>query len=139
MSDANEETIWTERASMRDFLVYPHHWALTIVTLGIYAIVVWLIRLSRRYTLTSERLVVSTGLLSKSLDEVELYRVQDTRSHQNLLERLVDIGRIEVITTDLTGNITIDKVPDPHGKREALRRQVNAARERRGVRTMITE
>jgi len=74
-----EQTIWKEKASMRDFYVNPIHWFFTFVTLGLYLVVVYLVRLNTRYTLTNERLIKESGLLGKRVDEIELFRVKDTK------------------------------------------------------------
>ena len=102
-----EKEIWSEKASMLDFAVNPWQWFLTIFTLGLYFIIVYLSRLSTRYTLTNERLKVTKGLLSKSVDEIELFRIKDTKVHQSFLNRLVGIGHIDVTSSDETGMISL--------------------------------
>jgi hypothetical protein len=39
-----EMTVWSETASMRDFYVDPRHWFFTLLTVGIYAGVVYVCR-----------------------------------------------------------------------------------------------
>lgn len=113
-----EETdIWKETASMRDFYVNPKHWLFCLLTLGAYAAVVWLHRYSTRYRLTNERLIKISGLLAKGVDEVELYRIRDTRVHQSLLQRLVGLGDIEVTSTDASGTFCLENLPDALDKR----------------------
>ena len=65
-----EKTFWTEKASMKDFYVTPTHWILTLCTFGLYFIIIYLTRLYTRYTLTNERLIIESGILSKNLDEI---------------------------------------------------------------------
>ena len=45
---SDETEVWRETASMRDFYVNPKHWLFTLVTLGIYAGVVFLMRYCTR-------------------------------------------------------------------------------------------
>ena len=138
MTDVEEEevTYWSEKASMRDFIVNPFHWFFTVVTFGIYLILVYLARLYTRYTLTSERLKITSGLLAKRVDEVELFRIKDTKVAQSFLERLVGIGTITVVSTDESGVFEMSKLPNPVDRREQLRKLSNAARKEHGVRVL---
>ncbi len=135
-----EETdLWQETASMRDFYVNPKHWVFSLLTLGAYAAVVWLQRYSTRYRLTNERLIRVSGVLTKETDEVELYRIRDTRVHQSLPQRLVGLGDVEVNSTDASGSFFLHNLPGAPDKREQIRTLSNRAREARGVRTVINE
>jgi len=134
-----EQTIWKEKASMRDFYVNPIHWFFTFVTLGLYLVVVYLVRLNTRYTLTNERLIKESGLLGKRVDEIELFRVKDTKVQQTLLQRIVGLGNISVMSTDASGDFVLEFMPDAISKREQIRSHAKKARETKGVRTMINE
>ncbi len=134
-----EQIIWKEKASMRDFLVTPILWIFTIITLGLYFFVVYLKRLYTRYTLTNQRLIKETGLLGKRIDEIELFRVKDTKVSQSFFLRLVGIGNIAVVSTDVSGNFTMNYLPDARNKREQLRTMAMKAREARGIRTVVSE
>lgn len=134
-----EKEIWSEKASMLDFLVNPVQWFFTVFTLGLYFILVYLSRLRTRYTLTNERLKVTKGLLSKSVDEIELFRIKDTKVSQSFLNRIVGIGNIDVISSDETGTIGLKHLPKASKRREEIRRLSNEAREKKGVRTIVNE
>jgi len=135
-----EETdLWRETASMRDFLVNPVHWLLTLVTLGLYWLVVFITRYYTRYRLTSQRIIMESGLLGKRIDEIELFRVKDTRLHQSLVQRIVGLGDIEIISTDVSGSYRITMLPGAREKREQIRTLAMRAREQVGVRTIINE
>ena len=130
---------WRETASMRDFYVNPKHWLFTLLTLGIYAGVVFLHRYYTRYRLTNQRVIKESGLLARRLDEIELFRVKDTRLHQTFLQRLVGLGDIEVTSADVSGSFHIENIPGAADKREQLRTFANRAREAAGIRTVINE
>lgn len=134
-----EMTVWSETASMRDFYVDPRHWFFTLLTLGLYAGVVYISRYYTRYSLTDQRLIKESGLLSKRLDEIELYRIKDTRVDQPFFQRLVGMGTVEVRSADVSGSFTIENLPGAVGKREQIRSFSNKAKEARGVRTIINE
>jgi len=134
-----EETIWQEKASMLDFLINPVLWILTVGTAGIWFILVYIVRLNTRYTLTSERLIITKGILSKSVDEIELFRIKDSKLKQSLLERIVGLGTISVTSTDATFDQKLEKMPNAYNKREQLRQMANQSRERKGIRTVVNE
>lgn len=136
---SEEKEIWSEKASMLDFAVNPVKWILTIGTLGIWFFVTYLSRLSTRYTLTEERLIVTKGLLSKSVDEVELFRVKDAKVSQSFLERLVGIGKIEVKSSDDTGTLLITNIPKAVERRESIRKYYIESRQKKGIATVVHE
>ena len=134
-----EKTIWAETASMKDFYVTPKHWLFTILSLGIYALVVYLNRLYTRYTLTNQRLIMESGLLVKRIEEIELFRINDTKFNQSFFQRLVDMGDIAVFSSDQTGNFVLLHMPNAREKREQIRTMANQSREENGIRTIIND
>lgn len=88
-----------------------------------------------KFTLTSQRLRVERGVLSKSVDEVELYRIKDTQLNQTLADRVLNIGTVEVLSSDETNSkLLLPKIPNPREVREQLRLSVEKVRLSRGVR-----
>ena len=136
---SEEKEIWSEKASMLDFLVSPLQWFLTLCSCGFYFVLVFLARLNTRYTLTNERLIVTKGLLSKSIDEIELFRVKDTKVEQTFLNRLVGIGHVGVSSSDKTGFAKLNYLANAQSRREDIRRYANEARQQKGVRTIVNE
>ncbi len=53
-----------------------------------------------KYTLTEEKLLVSTGLLSVHEEEVRLYRIMDVTLHRSLLDRIFGVGTIHCCSAD---------------------------------------
>jgi uncharacterized membrane protein YdbT with pleckstrin-like domain len=97
------------------------------------------VRINERYTLTSERLIKESGILSKSRDEIELFRVKDTAVKATLFQRFVGYGNIAVVSTDASGNFVLENLPNAMAKREQIRMMSNKSREANGVRTIINE
>lgn len=84
-----------------------------------------------RYRLTNQRLVVETGLVSRTLAEVDLRSVEDLVFRQGPLERLLGIGTIGVVSSDRsTPRLQLVGVKDPRGTRELIRTQAYAATQR---------
>lgn len=132
----NEETIqWRGHPSQwRNFW-----WFLScLLVLPIpYAIWKWLETRNTVYTLTDQRLQFTRGVLSKATEDLELYRVRDTKFHQGFIERLLDLGDIVLYTTDAsTPVIALSFIHDADGVREIVRRLVEARRDAKRVRSL---
>ncbi len=88
---------------------HPHHvqvlWVVAAVL--IVLVVTFLIGLVRRlattYTISSHRLTIRIGLLSKELHETRLERVQNVSTNQSLLERVLGIGTVDFDTAGTAG------------------------------------
>ncbi|HUM11075.1 MAG TPA: PH domain-containing protein [Myxococcaceae bacterium] len=77
---------------------------------------------STRYRLTNQRLVVEQGILSRTLDEVDLRTVDDSGFSQSPLERLQGIGTVWVIASDrTTPRLALRGIQDPRKLRETIR------------------
>jgi hypothetical protein len=86
------------------------------------------------YLLTTERLKISSGLLGRRLEQVELYRVRDIKVNKSLTQRARKRGDVLVASADATAPVlTLESIADPDSFAEMLRRQVADARKRRGV------
>lgn len=91
---------------------------------------------SRRYELTSQRLIITTGLLAKHFDELELYRVKDILVAQSLWQRLLNYGSITILSTDdSTPRLLIPHIINPLRAKELIRDACRAARTATGLRT----
>ncbi len=107
-----------------------------VVPAGMAAVRWWLTRVTV-YELTSQRLKVTTGILTRKLDELELFRVKDYSMEQPLLLRMLGLGNLTLITSDVTcPNVSIEAIPEVNDVREKLRNAVQAERDRKRVREM---
>lgn len=113
-------------------------WPLVLTGIAVAAVLVkWLANLAATYEITPERLIIRRGLIMKSIDEIELYRIKDVRLNFSLLNQAVGIGRLTLSSSDETtrsGDLVIHEVPNARTRREELRRLVDQARQRRRVR-----
>ena len=110
--------------------------ALTAISLLIIA-AKWIQNLAASYAITPERLIIRRGIIFKSVDEIELYRIKDARIDFSLLNQMAGLGRITVTSSDETtreGDLVIADILKARERRETLRRLVDAARQRRRVR-----
>ena len=102
----------------------------------------WLKNRSATYEITDQRLIIKRGILFKTIDEVELYRIKDVRLGYSLLNQMTDIGTIVLTSSDRTtngGEFTLRDIPMARDRREGLRKLVDRARQRRGVRELDVE
>ena len=93
--------------------------------------------LATTYEVTDDRLILHKGIVVKSIDEIELYRVKDVRIDFTIINQLADIGTISITSSDETtreGPLVIREVEHARARREALRKLVDTARRQRGVR-----
>jgi len=117
-----------------DYGLYPL--ALTVAALVILA-VVWIQNLAAKYEITEERLIIRRGIIMKSVDEIELYRIKDVRINFSIVNQLAGIGTICIASSDETtrdGDLVIANISKAQDRREHLRRLVDTARQKRRVR-----
>lgn len=108
-----------------------------LVAGALIVLVKWTANLTVAYEVTDDRLILHRGILVKSIDEVELYRVKDARIDFTIINQLADIGTITITSSDETTRdapLVIRDVAHARARREKLRELVNAARLNRGVR-----
>lgn len=137
-ADAEEQVIWEGTPSQ---VVNLKWWLLSILIIPLpFAIYKWLEIRNWQYLLTSERITLRTGILSKRTDSLELYRVRDTVISEPLIYRMFGAGNIEMETSDRTHpTFLLQAVKDPHTIHEQLRRQVEQMRQQKRVREVDFE
>ncbi len=135
--DEDELFIWEVTGSVKDVRYNPFYLLLTIVTLGLFLLILYYRRVYHSYILTSQRLVIISGIFSKDVDEIELFRVVDSSTSQSLIDMWANLGDIYVNSTDKTGYIMMHKIANPHEVRDALRKCYVSARQKKG--TMVLE
>jgi hypothetical protein len=86
------------------------------------------------YTITSERLKIVHGLLSRRVENYELIRIQDIDLKQGMGERIVNVGDIEIRGHDASEpEVVMRNVSKPEAVYEILRRAWMEARKRHGL------
>lgn len=88
-----------------------------------------------KISITTQRVINEKGVLSKTTDELELFRVKDITLDQPFFLRLVGLSNIILYTSDKTTPIvTIPGVPNGKKLREELRSVIDKRRDEKGVR-----
>lgn len=89
------------------------------------------------YEVTSERIKHRHGVLNKTVNELELYRVRDYQVQQPFWLRLVGCGNVVVISADRTSaELVLWAVTDSEKVANTLRSLVEQSRRTRGVRDL---
>lgn len=95
----------------------------------------WIQLRSRIYELTTERLRVMQGVITRRTEELELYRVVDVSLVEPFFLRWLGLGNLVITTNDRsTPVVTIPAIRDVRRLREELRTWVEACRDRKRVR-----
>jgi uncharacterized membrane protein YdbT with pleckstrin-like domain len=136
--DEPETQLWRGRPSQ---IVNLKWWLLSLLVLPLpWAIYQWLIVRNTIYELTTERLTLRTGILSRRTDSLELYRVRDTVVTEPFWFRLVGAGNIDMETSDRTHpHFELRAVKDVHRLVGLLREQVEKMRVAKRVREVDFE
>lgn len=75
-------------------------WIAVALTLGIAYLYYWLLSLSITYRITTQRIKLERGLLSKTIDSVELFTIEHFDLQQPLGMRLAGYGVLRLSSSD---------------------------------------
>lgn len=152
---AHEQAIWRGRPAWQSFFGMWMIWLVFCATALVFAYrragatstlvtVVWLfvagtgaallvrellIIFGFRYRLTTQRLFIHRGILTRVTDQMELLRISDVRLRQGVIDRIVNTGDLEIFGTDETDEtVTLESILAPAEVAESLRRHVRAVR-----------
>ncbi len=134
---SEESHVWKGRPSqitnLATFIICGLTFVLIVpLVIGLWR---WLSLRCTEYRLSTERLTVSWGVLSRRVEELELYRVKDTSIDQPLFLRIFYLGNVVLRASDQSHpEVVLKAIPDCRGVREQVRDLVEEARERKGVR-----
>lgn len=94
----------------------------------------WLVVKNIQYELTTERLKLRHGVLNKSLDDLELYRVRDFKFEQPWFLRPFDLGNVTLQTSDKSQPVVMLRaIRDGEQLRDQIRRYVESSRIKKRV------
>lgn len=93
-----------------------------------------------RYTLATNnvdwtKLFIKTGILSTTIDEVNLFRIYDIQIHQSLWQKLFGVGTVTLFSKDVTSPMCeLLNIKNPYKIRNLFAERIEIAREQKGVR-----
>ena len=134
----SEQTLWRGNSSqLKNF--WPFVSCLLVIPIP-WAIYRWLAVKTTTYQLTTERFIIERGILNKTTDTLELYRVRDLQVTQPFWIRLFGMENVHMITADTsTPTVILDCVPKDLKLPDQFRKQVEEARMRKRVRSVDIE
>jgi membrane protein YdbS with pleckstrin-like domain len=72
------------------------------------------------YTITTQRVILESGVFSKEVQEIDLRYIDDTQFRQSFIQRMLGIGSVVIVSKDVASH-TLRGIPDPRGVRELIR------------------
>ncbi|MGC4093423.1 MAG: PH domain-containing protein [Polyangiaceae bacterium] len=114
---------------------------LCVLTLGLWLLPRWWAARGVSYRVTNRRIVVQTGVLSKRLEQIDLYRVNDYAVERPFSQRLLGTGNLLLKTADKSSpEIVLRGIKtDVVALYERVRAATELDKSRRGVRLVDNE
>jgi len=107
---------------------------LGVATFAVIWLVAFLVKLAEwrttHFVLTSDRLIVRSGVLSKQGREIPLERINDLSYHQSLFERLVGAGDLVIESAGERGQDTFARIPRPERVEQLIYAEIENNRQR---------
>jgi uncharacterized membrane protein YdbT with pleckstrin-like domain len=136
-----EEVIWEGRPTWRAWaLNWIAGWVLLPILIGVFLLLsVWMRVRSTRWKVTSRRIETETGLLSKRIDTLELWRVRDVEFRQSIIDRIVGVSSLLITAhDDASPVLEIRGAPADRAIYDRLMTAVMEARQQRGILALNT-
>jgi uncharacterized membrane protein YdbT with pleckstrin-like domain len=85
-----------------------------VVALAVVVLVGFVRRLATHYLVTTQRLRIRRGILSRRVQQTQLDRVQNVNTNQSLLERILQVGTVDFDTAGTDdSDFTFHGIADP--------------------------
>ena len=136
---SNEAAVETPLFTGRPAVIYSAwQWIVVVLTLGLGLIYFWLKSLDSRYEITSQRVRIERGILSKTKDSLELFRIDHFDLHKPLGMRLVGHCVLHLRSSDASfATVILYGIPDLEKLADSLRECSLRERTRRRVTTFV--
>jgi len=139
---SKEEIIWEGNPS--HWTSFTYYFVCVLFSIFIIGIImgIWRYLTIRTWKIkiTNQRIIEEKGVLSKTTNELELFRVKDLKLDQPFFLRLVGLSNIILITSDRTNKrYLIEGVDNGKELREKLRVSVEKRRDEKKVREVDFE
>lgn len=104
-----------------------------LAAIGTLALPMLLVR-RNKYRISNYRIDLEEGLLSKRIDTIELWHVDDVRMDQSLIDRMMGVGTITIHSNDSTTPVLpLRSLPEPRKLLDAIKQRIIAVKRQRGV------
>ena len=131
----------TERVIFRGHPATIHNfwqWFVIVPTLGIAWVYYWIKSRTMHYEITNQRVRIERGLLSKTKDNIELFRIDDFDVHKPFGMRLAGHCMLHLRSSDRSfPEVFIAALPELEKMADTLRDHAMRERMRRKVTTLV--
>jgi uncharacterized membrane protein YdbT with pleckstrin-like domain len=136
---SREAAVETSLFAGRPAVIYSAwQWVVVLLTLGLGWIYYWLKSLSTRFEITSQRVRIERGILSKIKDSVEVFRIDHFDLHKPLGMRLVGHCLLHLRSSDASfDTVILYGIPELEQLADSLRECSLRERTRRRVTTFV--
>ena len=136
---SNEAAVETALFTGHPVVIYSAwQWIVVVLTLGLGLIYFWLKSLDSSYEITSQRVRIERGILSKTKDSLELFRIDHFDLHKPLGMRLVGHCLLHLRSSDSSfATVILYGIPDLEKLADSLRECSLRERTRRRVTTFV--
>ena len=102
---------------------------LGVVIAAVVLVVGYLRRVFTRYVITSQRLRISRGIVSRNVQETRLDRVQNVNFDQSVIDRMLSVGSVDFDTAGTDDSeFVFEWVNDPEGVVRAVNDAIHEQR-----------
>jgi hypothetical protein len=109
-----------------------------VLTLGLAWLVFWIRSASVKYHITTQRIRIERGILSKDKENVELFRIDHFDLHRPLGMRILGHAILHLRSSDPSfSSVVLFGIPDLEALSETLRECALRERKRRAVTTFV--
>ena len=136
---SHEAEVETPLFTGRPVVIYSAwQWIVVVLTIGLGWIYYWLKSLDTNYEITSQRVRIERGILSKAKDSLELFRIDHFDLHKPLGMRLVGHCLLHLRSSDASfATVILYGIPDLEKLADSLRECSLRERTRRRVTTFV--
>ena len=114
------------------FTLGQYVWA--VLTIGIAALVYWMRARAVLFEVTTRRVKIETGILSKTKENLELFRIDHVTVEKPLGMRILGFGLVRLVTSDRSeGHVLLWGLRDVEKLAEQIRESSLSERQRRGI------
>ncbi|MEI8258592.1 MAG: PH domain-containing protein [Deltaproteobacteria bacterium] len=108
--------------------------AVVILGGGIWWLVLNVSRRSTQYKITTRTIDVESGVFSKRIETLQLWKVRDLEYTQSFLDRILNVAHIKIITHDVTNpTLVLWGVPESREIFDRLKDAIELSRQARNV------
>lgn len=110
---------------------------LCILTIGIAWICYWVVRMGRRYVITTQRIEFLEGVVTKRRTALDVFRIEDFEVEQPFFLRMRGAGNLRIWSMDQSEpQMVLAAIPDVQAVYEKLREMTRDERGRHKVRVV---